>query len=108
MAATANDNFRTVLIEDCVLSGLTDKVKYGVVKGGANITAVQFNAVSASASQIVLNIQVSSENVVIDYFASFIRNRGSSNRAVYSIRQHRCITSVSITIIIFSHDGDHQ
>lgn len=61
-----SDNFSTVLVEDSRLSGLTDKVKYAVVKGGANITQASFNAISATGSQIVFNCPVPSENIVID------------------------------------------
>ena len=60
------DSFRTVLIEDPVLSGLTDRISYGVCKGGSNITQANFNAISSSNSQITFNVQVPSEQIVID------------------------------------------
>ena len=40
-----SDNFSTVLIQDPRLL-VTDKVKYAVIKGGANITQVQYKALS--------------------------------------------------------------
>ena len=60
-----SDNFSTVLIQDPRLL-VTDKVKYAVIKGGANITQVQYKALSQSASQIVFNIPTPSESVIID------------------------------------------
>ena len=58
-------NFQTVLVEDPRLL-VTDQVKYAVVKGAQNITQAQFNANSASMSQILFNIAVPSENTIID------------------------------------------
>jgi len=60
-----SDNFSTVLIQDPRLL-VTDKVKYAVIKGGANITQVQYKALSQSSSQIVFNIPTPSESVIID------------------------------------------
>jgi len=58
-------NFQTILVEDPRLM-VTDQVKYAVVKGAQNITQAQFNANSASMSQILFNCVVPSENTIID------------------------------------------
>ena len=43
----------------------TDKINYGVIKGGQNITSAQFNAVSATPNQINWNVQIPSQEVII-------------------------------------------
>jgi hypothetical protein len=60
-----SENFSTVLIEDPRLL-VTDQVKYGVIKGGANITQTQYKAISQTNSQIIFNCPVPSENIILD------------------------------------------
>ena len=60
-----SDSFSTVLVQDPRLM-VTDSIKFAVLKGGQNITESQFNAISASSSQMVFNIAVPSENTIID------------------------------------------
>jgi len=60
-----SDSFQPVLIEDSRLSGITDKIKFAVVKGGSQVTESQFKAISATQSNIVWNIQVPSETTII-------------------------------------------
>ena len=77
-----SDSFSTCLVQDPRLM-VTDSIKYAVIKGGQNITEAQFNAISASSSQMVFNIAVPSENTIIDRrveFAStvnFVINTGT-------------------------------
>jgi hypothetical protein len=65
-----SDSFSTVFVNDPRLM-VTDSIKYAVVKGGQNITESQFNAISASSSQMVFNIAVPSENTIIDRRVEF-------------------------------------
>ena len=58
-------DFEKVLVKDPRLD-VSDSIKYSVIKGGQNVTASPFNAISASNSQIVFNIQVPSEQTIID------------------------------------------
>ena len=44
----------------------TDSVAYAVCKGGQNVTSAQFNAISQTASSVTFNIQVPSEQTIID------------------------------------------
>ena len=60
-----SDSFSTILVQDPRLL-VTDSIQYAVQKGGQNVTEATFNAISASASQIVFNIAVPSENTIID------------------------------------------
>lgn len=59
-------DFRTVLIEDSRIADITDREVFGVQSGAAQSTYQPFNAVSASNSSIVFNVQIPSENIVID------------------------------------------
>jgi hypothetical protein len=59
-------DFRTVLIEDSRIADITDKEVFGVQSGASQSTYQQFQAVSASNSSIVFNVQIPSENIVID------------------------------------------
>ena len=59
-------DFRTVLIEDSRIADITDKEVFGVQSGASQSTFQQFQAVSASNSSIVFNVQIPSENIVID------------------------------------------
>lgn len=58
-------DFQKVLVKDDRLD-VTDKIKYAVNKGGQNVTCAQFRAISATTSQITFNIQVPSEQTIID------------------------------------------
>jgi hypothetical protein len=58
-------DFEKVLVKDPRLD-VTDSIKYAVIKGGQNVTMSRFKAVSASASQLVFNVQVPSEQTIID------------------------------------------
>jgi len=59
-------DFRTVLIESSLIADITDTEVFGVQSGPAQSTYQQFQAISASNSSIVFNVQVPSENIVID------------------------------------------
>ena len=58
-------DFEKVLVKDPRLD-VSDSIKYAVIKGGQNVTAATFPAISESDSQIVWNIQVPSEQTIID------------------------------------------
>jgi hypothetical protein len=58
-------DFAKVLVKDDRLD-VVDNIKYAVIKGGQNVTAAQYQAITASNSQIVFNIQVPSEQTLID------------------------------------------
>ena len=58
-------DFTKVLVKDDRLD-VTSNIKYAVIKGGQNVTCAQFQAISQSNSQLVFNIQVPSEQTIID------------------------------------------
>ena len=60
-----SQDFVKVLVKDDRLN-VTDTVSYAVHKGGQNMTSAQFNAISQSASSVTFNIQVPSEQTLID------------------------------------------
>lgn len=60
-----SSDFTKLLVKDNRLD-ITDTVKYGVFKGGQNMTPAVFQAVSATTSNCTFNIQVPSEQTVID------------------------------------------
>ena len=59
-------DFSTALIEDCRIADITDKEVFGVQSSASQSTYQQFQAVSSSNSSIVFNVQIPSENIVID------------------------------------------
>lgn len=58
-------DFSKILVKDDRLE-VVDNIKYAVIKGGQNVTMSQFRAISATNSQLVFNIQVPSEQTIID------------------------------------------
>ena len=60
-----SQDFKKGLVKDSRLM-VTDSINYAVFKGGQNMTVAKFNAISASTSQLTFNIQVPSEQTVID------------------------------------------
>jgi len=81
------DNFKTVLIKDARIADITSQEVYGVLSGGAQSTQQQIAATSASTSSLVFQVQVPSENIVIDrnvqIQASLSVNLTISNAAAY-------------------------
>jgi len=59
-------DFRTILIEDARIADITATEVFGVQSSAAQSTYQQFQAVSTSNSSITFNIQIPSENIVID------------------------------------------
>lgn len=59
-------DFKTALIEDSRIADITDEEVFGVQSSASQSTYQQFQAVSTSNSSIVFNVQVPSENIVID------------------------------------------
>ena len=47
----SSTDFTKVLIKDDRIANLTDSIKYGVVKGGQNITSASYTAQSATNMQ---------------------------------------------------------
>ena len=62
----ASSDFERILVKDDRIGCITDKIKYGVLKGGQNITSQSFKAISASPSAHVFNIAVPSLETIID------------------------------------------
>jgi len=60
-----SQDFKKVLVNDDRLM-VTDSIEYGVLSGGQNVTVAPYNAISKSTSQLVFNIQVPSEQTIID------------------------------------------
>jgi len=58
-------DFTKVLVKDDRLD-VTDNIKYAVIKGGQNMTCAPFSAISESGSQLTFNVQVPSEQTIID------------------------------------------
>jgi len=63
---SSRPDFKTALVESTTINDLTDEEVFGVLSGPALSTYTQFQAISASSSQIVWNVQVPSESIVID------------------------------------------
>jgi hypothetical protein len=59
-------DFKTVLIEDARIADITPEEVFGVQSGPAQSTYQQFTSVSASNSAITFNIQIPSENILVD------------------------------------------
>jgi hypothetical protein len=62
----SNPDFKTALVESTTINDLTNEEVFGVLSGPALSTYTQFQAISASASQIVWNVQIPSESILID------------------------------------------
>ena len=106
-------DFEKVLVKDPRLD-VTDSIKYAVIKGGQNVTNAKFKAVSASSSQLVFNVQVPSEQTIIDRrvllraeLAVKVSSAGglansivcySVNAALASFPLHQCFDTLSATI----------
>lgn len=62
-----SQDFQKVLVKDDRLAGITDQVRYAVIKGGANMTCAQYNAIGSSPflSNIVFNVQVPSQETIV-------------------------------------------
>ena len=60
-----SQDFKKILVKDDRLN-VTDAVSYAVHKGGQNMTSAQFNAISQTPSSVTFNIQVPSEQTIID------------------------------------------
>jgi len=63
---SSSPDFKTALIESSIISDITDQETFGVLAGPALSTYTQFQAISASSSQIVFNVQVPSESIVLN------------------------------------------
>jgi hypothetical protein len=60
-----SSDFTKILVKDDRMD-CVDNIKYAVIKGGQNVTPSQFKAISISNNQLVFNIQVPSEQTLID------------------------------------------
>ena len=106
-------DFEKVLVKDPRLD-VTDAIKYAVIKGGQNVTMVKLPAVAYSNSQLVWNVQVPSEqtiidrrvllNATIDVTVTTANGMANStvaygvNAALASFPIHQCMTTLSATI----------
>ena len=63
---SAVSDFTTCLVKDARIAGITDQLTYSVQSGASSNTYQVFNAVSKSNSQLSFNVQVPSENIVVN------------------------------------------
>ena len=59
-------SLKTVLIQDARIADITDEEHFAVLDGASQSTFQNFAASTQTSSSIVWNIQIPSENVVID------------------------------------------
>ena len=59
-------SLKTVLIQDARIADMTDEEHFAVLDGASQSTFQNFAASTQSSSSIVWNVQIPSENVVID------------------------------------------
>jgi len=106
-------DFEKVLVKDPRLD-VSDAIKYAVIKGGQNVTMVKLPAVAYSNSQLVWNVQVPSEQTIIDRRVlinatvdiTITTGTGMANTyiayginaALASFPIHQCMTTLSATI----------
>jgi len=103
-------DFEKVLVKDSRLD-VTDSIKYAVIKGGQNVTMARYKAISETNNQIVFNIQVPSEQTIIDRrvllqteLTLTVNSKGSSGcyygtlAALASFPLHQLMTVLSATI----------
>ena len=126
----ASTDFERILVKDDRIGCITDQIKYGVLKGGQNITSQTFNAISKSTSAHVFNIAVPSLETIISGSVElriYIEARmlwqlerrrngapraGKRNRVCKSLcgqlRRHGRVGPFSITPNDQHHDDYHQ
>ena len=59
-------NFKTCLVQDSRIANITDVETYAVMAGPSQSNYQNFAATSASSSALIWNVQIPSENIVID------------------------------------------
>ena len=59
-------DFKTALVKDSVIAGITDQLTYAVKSGASSKTYQSFPSVSNSSSTLTFNVTVPSENVIVD------------------------------------------
>ena len=59
-------DFKTILVKDSTIAGITDQLTYAVKSGASSKTYQAFPSVSNSSSTLTFNVQVPSENVIVD------------------------------------------
>jgi hypothetical protein len=63
---SASSDFTNCLVKDSRIAGITDQLTYSVQSGASSNTYQVFSAVSKSNSQLSFNIQVPSENIIVN------------------------------------------
>jgi len=63
---SAVSDFTNVLVKDSRIAGITDQLTYSVQSGASSNTYQSFTAVSKSNSQLTFNVQVPSENIIVN------------------------------------------
>ena len=60
------NDFTPVLIKDARIADITDNLDYAVMSGASSNTYQQFKAITNSTSSMTFNVQVPSENIVVN------------------------------------------
>ena len=62
----SSTDFKTILVKENTIAGITDQLTYAVKSGASSKTYQSFPAVSNSQSTLTFNVTVPSENVIVD------------------------------------------
>lgn len=62
----SSTDFKTILVKDSTIAGITDQLTYAVKSGASSKTFQSFPSVSNSSSTLTFNVTVPSENVIVD------------------------------------------
>lgn len=58
-------DFKTALIKDSRIAGITDQLTYAVMSGGSSVNYQSFPAISPNSTSITFNVNVPSENTIV-------------------------------------------
>ena len=62
----SSTDFKTILVKENTIAGITDQLTYAVKSGASSKTYQSFPSVSNSSSTLTFNVTVPSENVIVD------------------------------------------
>ena len=91
-------DFKTCLIKDSRIADITEEEHYAVMSGGSQVTQTQIQATSQSTSSLVFQVQVPSENIVID------RNVLIQGQMNFTINIQQAINTPDGVVVIPSGD----
>ena len=92
-------DFKTALIKDSRIAGITSQLTYAVMSGGSSVNYQSFPAISPNSTSMTFNVNVPSENTIVN--REILIKTKIPNQTVKKLKINRVLAGLASQLLKF-------